>query len=542
MTAMLPINSRQISNRARISCGAIALLLAFCSAIEASRVPGNRLQNSEAQSHADAGLQLARAGNLESAEAELRRAIELDGNNESFLVQMGTILAMEKKFDESSGFFDRALKIDSHDVTARRYLAANLWQEKRLAEARQNLDVLLQQKPGDPQALLLRGMVAENLKDYATAAKELGSVPDLVRQRPESMEALARSYYHVGKAEQARTTLGELQDLPSGARSVYQGAQIADQMADYETAEKLLNLIESTYPDRAEWGHSLALVQYHAKHFEEAQRTLNHLVESGYAIGEIYDLLGWCDQQLHLPDQARAAMEEAIQTDPTKEAYSLDLVQILLAQRRFSAALESARRTVDAFPNSARPRLLEGDVELQIEQYTDAVNSYSAAIQLDPADPDGLLGLAEAQSAGSLNSAAEVTLEKARKQFPADARFPLQQGLLLLKESESENKSAGERAEQLLRLALTLDNSQSEAHYQLGNLELNKGQLSEALRHLEAAAKASPDSAKVHFALSRVYRRLNRTEDAAREMKKFEELKEQESAQTPNPSLGAPKN
>lgn len=539
---MLPRRLRLNSHAVRFGLRTIALLFIACPLNHADcNLPGHA-QNTEAQNHADQGLQLARAGNLESAEAELRRAVELEPRGEAFLSELGTILAMEKKFEQSSSSFQQALKLDSHDLTSRRYLAANLWQERRLPEAKQNLEILLQQKPGDQQALLLLGMVAENMKDYATAAKVLASVASLVRERPESLEALARSYYHVGRAEQARNTLGELQDLPSGARGVYRGSQIADEMADYTTAEKLLSSIQSTYPDRAEWGHSLALVQYHEKHFDAAQNTLAHLLESGIVSAEIYNLLGWCDQQLHQSDQARAALAEAIRIEPEKESNFLDLIQILLAQRRFSAALETARRTAEAFPPSARLLLLQGAVELEMEQYTDSVNSYSQSVSLDPNDPDCLLGLAKAQSAANRNREAAATLEKARNQFPTDARFPTEQGLLYLKQADAENKSAEAHAEQMLRLALRLDSSQPEAHYQLGNLALKKGQLSEALGHLKAAAKVNPDRAKIHFALARVYRRLGRAEDADREMNLFEKLKDNESPQTPGPSPGAPGN
>jgi Flp pilus assembly protein TadD len=59
----------------------------------------------------------------------------------------------------------------------------------------------------------------------------------------------------------------------------------------------------------------------------------------------------------------------------------------------------------------------------------------------------------------------------------------------------------------------------------LGNLTLKQGRVAEAQQHLEQVAKLDSSNAQGHFALSRVYRRLGRTEDAAREMKFYEELK-----------------
>src|SRR5262249_1317950 len=150
-------------------------------------------------------------------------------SNVGFLSSLGTVLAMEKNLEESSKVFERALKIAPEDLTARQYLAANLWQLHRYPEAKRNLEILLKRKPGDPQATLLFGMVSENMHDYAAAAKALAAVPSLVKQQPESIAALARSYYQLGETAKARTALQDLLSKPVGAQAVLLGAHIADE-------------------------------------------------------------------------------------------------------------------------------------------------------------------------------------------------------------------------------------------------------------------------------------------------------------------------
>ena len=82
----------------------------------------------EAQAHADSGLQLARSGDLPSAEAELRQAVKLEPHNPEFLSTLGTLLAIDHKLEESTTVFRKALQLVPQDLTVRRYLAANLWQ------------------------------------------------------------------------------------------------------------------------------------------------------------------------------------------------------------------------------------------------------------------------------------------------------------------------------------------------------------------------------------------------------------------------------
>jgi Tfp pilus assembly protein PilF len=516
----------------------IALLILACSLLSANSDARDSRQNRDAQAHVDAGMQFAQAGKLESAEAEFRQALELGAPSAALLANLGTILAMERKLEESSDVFKEALRLNSRDVTARRYLAANLWQLHRFPEAKYNLEILLKEKPSDEQGLLLFGMVSENLKDYVTAARVLASVPGLTSARPESIAALARSYYHLGEKEKARRWLDQLRDAPS----VFLGGQIADEARDYQTAEKLLASVQSSFPDQGKVGYSLALVQYHAKRFAEAQSTLARLLSSGYQTSDIYNLLGWCSQQQQHHKDAVHAFQEAVKLDPQNERNYLDLGTILLAAGRLIPALELAKRTANAFPASSRAFVLKGQVELQVTQFSDAVDSFAHAMQLDAENPDATVGLARAQTGAGIVDRAKTTLEAAIVRFPEKARFEVELAQLLLKDAETGNNGAEARAEQLLNSAVARDDTLVEAHYQLAGLALRRGQAQLALQHLKKATKLDPESAKIHFALSRIYHRLGHHEEAAKQAALYEELKEKETRRQLDASTDAPSN
>jgi len=479
----------------------------------------------EAQAHADSGLQLARSGDLPSAEAELRQAVTLEPRNPEFLSTLGTLLAIDHKLEESTTVFRKALQLVPRDLTVRRYLAANLWQLHRYSEAKQQLQILLQQQPNDAASRLLRGMVAENTQDYPTAAKMLSSVPDEVAKRPESIAALARSYYHLGQPEKARNTLAELSTPAAGVQGVLLGAEIADEAGDFDAAEKLLESVRLSSSNPAAVGYRLALVQYHASRFAESQSTLQNLIDSGSQTSQIYNLLGWCYHKQKQPKQAVDSLEQAIRIAPTQESNYLDLEKILLAYGPLSAALDFAKRAAVGLPNSAKIWEFKGEIESRMSQYTDAVSSYQHAIELDQSDTDGRLGLARAQVSAGLNSDAASTLDAAMKRFPKDARFKVDYAAMLVKQAEAGDPHAKIRAEEMLRSAIAIDRSLPQAHYELGNLELNDGRMTEACWQLEQAVKFAPQSSQAHFALARAYRRLKRAEDAAREMDLYQKLK-----------------
>jgi len=478
-------------------------------------------QPSSATSHLERGLDLAQAGQLSDTEIELRKATKSEPENAEAWNAFGTVLAMQRKLAESTEALRQAIKLEPTNLTARRYLAANLWQLHQYPEAKINLRIILRTRPDDAAAKLLLGMVSENSGDYATAAKMLSSVPEEVRKKPESALALARSYYHLLQKEKARTTLSQL----STATEVFLGAQIADEMQDFETARQLLASLKTTFPDHAKLESTRALVEYHSGQFAECREVLQRSFESGNKTASALNLQAWCFQKQGKQREAVDSLKQAIDLAPTEQSNYLDLTKILMAQNSLPRALEVARRTVNTFPNSAAAFASQGLVEAGMSQFTDAIRSYSRAVQIDPSRPDGLLGLAQTQAGAGLTKEAGDNFEAGSKKFPKDARFKMSYAIVLLKQADNGDAQAESRAKQLLREALAIDPSLSDAYYQLGNLALKQDQVAEAEKYFQQVAKLDANNAQGHFALARVYRRLGRAEDAAREMKLYEQLK-----------------
>src|SRR6266542_774418 len=403
--------------RDHIKCGVRFLdasSLLFPMVVFILLLPGSEFcsgQADEAQAHANLGLQLAQSGDLPRAESELRQAVKLGPRNPEFLSALGTLLAMDKKLEESSTVFRKALQLAPQDLTSRRYLAANLWQLHRYSEAKQELQILLGQHPTDAASRLLLGMVSENSGDYGSAVKMLGSVPDEVAKQPESIAALARSYYRLHERVKARATLALLSKQAAEAQGVLLGAEIADQAGDFDEAEKLLESMASSAPDLADVQYRLALVEYHAKRFAESQSRLQRLIDSGNESSRVYNLLGWCYQQQNNLSATAESLERAITLAPTKDSNYLDLGRIFLAHNSLRSALEVANRAAVQFPNSVAVFDFKGRTESRMSQYTDAIRSYEHAVQLEPSNSDVTLGLARAQASAGLNADAASTFD-----------------------------------------------------------------------------------------------------------------------------------
>jgi tetratricopeptide (TPR) repeat protein len=461
---------------------------------------------------------------LQAAETELRRAVEQSPPESLYWNRLGMVLGMQQRLEEASACFERALKLDPGNLAVRRNLAASQWQLGRLEDARKNLDLILAADPSNAQAILLRSMVAEDLKDYAKAVKLLTSVLPLVKQRPRSLTALGLSYYRIGQKAKGRETMLLLLEGPVDPEVVFLAGQIAANEEDYPTAERLFLSIRSTYPEPARLEYSLAVVQYRANQFDESQKTLLELVRTGRASSDIYNLLGWCyDRQQDYQDSV-AAFEQAIELGPHDESNYVDLGVVLLTTENYAVALAVAQRAVESLPPSYRVYTLKGMIELRMHYYTDAVKSYARAAELDPSGAEAGVGLARSQWAAGMASEALASFEAALQKFPRDALLYQEYGRVQLKLAEAGDAASEARGVALCEKAIALDGSLAEPHYLLGDLALRKGQTGEALRQLQRAAKLDPKMSKAHFALSRAYRRLGRKEEAARELALFQKL------------------
>lgn len=488
---------------------------------------GLALADERAQTHEDRGLELARAGDLKGAEVELRLAVSLSPNDAEYLAGLGGILGMEQKLEEASQCFEKALKIDPSNLTVRRNLATSQWQMGRLRESVANLERILKIKPHDAPSVLLLGMVAENLKNYAQAAELLSSVPELVDGHAEALAALARSDYRIGRNEQARQILESLLKQNADPQHCFLGGQIASEAGDAETALRLFESIRSTYPDTSRLAYEIALAQYNSGHFIEAERALVDFINAGGADSESYNLLGWAYYKQDKFQDAVKAIKKAIDLDGTKESNYSDLGRMYVDHQHLNEAHEVAQRAVERNPSSFGCYMLKGMIEAKQGAFHDAVATYGRAVTFGPDSTEANYNLARMLWLSGKEDEAVATFERGIKRFPHDAPTFVEYAQMLLQRADSGDANAEARAVRLLKQACALDKTYAEPHYHLGNLWLRRGEITAALEQLQLAAQLNPGEAKTHFALSRTYRRLGRKDEEARELAEYDKLKAQ---------------
>ncbi len=470
--------------------------------------------------------QLIQAGDLKAAEAELRRALESAPEDVDVLSLWGGVLGMQGRLEESSRVFENALRLAPNNRDLRRNLAANQLRLGRLAAAASNLETILRADPGDREAGLMLGFLLARREKYADAIRRFEQVPDLVRQDPNYMAALARSYYGAKQKTKARIWLTELQQSTDPA-ALYLGGQVAMEGRDWETAETLFQAAgKASYPRPAVLSYQLARIRYETGRYRESRELLEPIANSPESSGAVLNLLAWC--YLKEGDEATGVKILAFATDhfPDEAANFLDLGKLYQRRKALDQALKVIQRGAARHPDAGPLFELKGELESAQGLHGPAAESFRHAVALNPRSPEALLGLAVAQTNLLKNQEAAATYEKGLRLFPADARFYAEYGkVLLLPWALAASPGAAQKAERMLERAIELDGSLASARFELGNQLVKTGRAPQAVPHLEKATSLDPGNAQAHFVLARAYRDLGRTQDADREMRLFEKLR-----------------
>jgi tetratricopeptide (TPR) repeat protein len=292
--------------------------------------------------------------------------------------------------------------------------------------------------------------------------------------------------------------LKKLLDRPAKPDVTFAGGRVAIEARDYALSEALFSTIRATYPDTAAVESQIAFAQYRQGHAAASEKTLADAIAARHV---------------------------------DKDGYLL-LCKVLADRGAYGQALRVATEAVQAFPDSDEALSTEASIEMKLQYFSQAVTSAQKAARLRPcAETKRELAMAEWRAGTRQQAVAEF--EQTIRQFPGDTLTRVEYGTLLLEDESPETKG---RAIELLKQAVVADDSSVEARYQLANIELADGKLQPALQYLESAIKLEPNDSRLHFAISRVYRRLGRNSEADREMASYQKLKTAEHFATQNDS------
>jgi tetratricopeptide (TPR) repeat protein len=492
-------------------------------------------QADAARDYASSGISLAREGNLAQAQRELEQAVKLAPAVALYRAQLASILGLQSKWQAALEAFQKAIDLAPDNLDFRREAAAVQWQLGLMPAAEQNLQFVLTRLPQDPGSLLLLGLVKEKTGHYPEAAELLDSQFTLVSSQPDRVAAMFHSVVESGqptKIPKILTVLTQHATDPQWTNVISRCTQIAAASGDVQTATALFALLPDNDAAYIPAALQMAKLLYDHGRVPEARQLLLQLEEHGVVSAALQALLGNCYESERQPDLALQAYRRAIEADPKRIDYYEDLIALLLYLRKTDEALVEVKRAIGVAPDDVRAWVWKGNAELQRNSAKDAMQSYQHAAKLDSSNADARLGIATVYFITGQSDEAIAEYRAGIARFPDDARFYIACAEMLVGSPDSIKLQA--QAESLLRQAIKLTPQSAEARYLVGQLALQEGRLDEALDELTRSVQSDPDRSKPHFALSSVYRRMGRAQDAAKEFALYQKLKQFEENAAPS--------
>jgi tetratricopeptide (TPR) repeat protein len=152
---------------------------------------------------------LRETGRLDEAEAEARRALEIDDEAAASHLTLGMAYRIQGRMEPAMKAFRRALELEPGATQAMQQLALALRDEDRVEEAEEQLRAALRLRPKSPSLLADHGMVLADLTRYDEA---LACFDRALQHAPQSVLAINRKALvvdHLGDRAQGLALLQE---------------------------------------------------------------------------------------------------------------------------------------------------------------------------------------------------------------------------------------------------------------------------------------------------------------------------------------------
>jgi tetratricopeptide (TPR) repeat protein len=360
--------------------------------------------------------------------------------------------------------------------------------------------------PGDAQALALLGIALSQQGNLAEATPLLERASKLDPGNVNTRYNLALNQLRLGNRTSAQANL----------------ERIIREQPDHKQAVALLASMQRKN------GYEAALDEYRAGRLAQSRSLLEQLIGDGSRDPNVFRLLAWCHHRQGQVEEALSAIRQAIELAPREPALYANAAQILLEQRNLDAARAAVMKALELSPDNAAALKLEGTLAVARGDFKQALASYQRAAESDPSDPEAVERLGTAQWMLLRYAEARTTFETGIDRFPSYARLYVAYAKLLHDLGFPASAGAESRARGLIEKALALDPSLADAHYEFGKLLLMEAKTSEAVHHLETAAKLDPANRPVHLTLANAYRVLGRRADQAKELERYRQLGDQE--------------
>lgn len=360
-----------------------------------------------------------RQGNHEAAEQRFQEVLRLSPDHAESLLELANLRIASKRYAEAAELLRKFIRV-SRSPAPGYYKLAMVERSLHQTEAAQRdmsvFQTLSKNASNGPYPyeqlfdyLDNRSKLSSKEKallDLTEMAKEIQKQPD----RPENLYLLAEGYLKLGKVEEARKAIAQLDQLSAGDFRTQTGVGVL--LARYRLYQDAIQHFQAAMhanPDSDDIKFDLADAYFRKGLYSQALEVAQEVSTNGQQDDAFLSLLGDIKAHLGQPAEASEIYRNAIRRNPDNDQYYLSLALVQLRQNDLRAAEKTLQDGRSRIPGSGKLLWGQGLVSVLEGKTAQAAEQLEQAVDLLPEWPGSYstLGVFYYQT-GQIDKAREV--------------------------------------------------------------------------------------------------------------------------------------
>lgn len=424
-------------------------------------------------------LELAQ-GRKPEAEQTFKQLVGIDGYKSTYAVY----LYQAGRSDEAVREFERLFKENPDERQMRTNLVIAYRTTNHVPAADKLLESALKKNPKDGDALLQRAEIAIGNGQYAQAETDLNLVMKLRPTAPEVHYIMARLNLAKGMPLLYRQDLSEALRLNPNLLAIR--IELAQSLNNDKQPQAALDVVDSA-PAHQRSSVALLVQRNWALWGLGNLSEMRKSIDQGLAIAKTVDLLvqdGIWKLRADNPTGARAALEQALNIDPTDMRALYGIQQSYMAQKNAPMAIQKVKELVAQHPKSAAIQEFLGTMLVSVDR-AQARAAFEAARAADPNFVRPELSLVQMDVLEGKTDDAEKRLNGLLSKDNGNRTARLWLG------NVEEMRNQHDRAIESFQKVVAVDSTNAQAYNNLAYLLIDK-RLDDALRYAQTAVELAP--------------------------------------------------
>jgi tetratricopeptide (TPR) repeat protein len=338
-----------------------------------------------------------RQGNQAVAEQLFQAALRSNPDFSEALLELANLRIADKKFEEAATLLRRYVKV-SRDPSSGYYKLAMVERSLHQMEAAQRdlsvFQTLSKDSSSGPYPYQHLFDYLDNRSNLAPQERTQLDLTELTAQikahpdRPQDLYLLAEAYLRLGKLEEARQTIAELDQISAADFRTQTGVGVLfARFHLYDDAILHFRTALQANPDLDDVKFDLADAYFRKGLYTQALEAAQQVSATGQQDAAFLALLGDIHAHLGETSRAEAIFRDAITRNPDNDQYYLSLTLVQLREKNLAGAKETLQKGLARIPGSGKILWGMGIVSVLEGNTAQAAERLERAVELLPEWP-----------------------------------------------------------------------------------------------------------------------------------------------------------